>query len=76
LEIIIIDSELTVDSNHKLVGVFCEILTKSGFCVRSKNHLLTCETCGLAIPREHIYNMMKANGIRVPTFWSKKCFKC
>jgi hypothetical protein len=76
LEIIIIDSDLTVDNEHKLIGLFCEILTRSGFCVRSKNHLTTCETCNLAIPTQHIYQMMKANGIKVPIFWTKKCSKC
>ena len=47
---IIIVEFLIKDEDHKLVNIFSEILTATGFIIRSKDELLYCETCNRDIP--------------------------
>ena len=77
LEIIIVDFILyNQDKKHTLLHVFAEILTKSGFCVRSKDEFSPCKKCNLAIPSDVLYDMMKKNHHNIPFRWSPVCEKC
>jgi hypothetical protein len=71
-EIIIVDS-YTLDSDHTLIKQLCELLTRSGFVVRTKNALMPCSDCGKAIATESLYNILKENKMPVPDTWSSKC---
>jgi hypothetical protein len=74
--IIIVDSNIVLDDNHKLVSLFSEILTKSGFCVRSKHHLFPCKKCGRALPQPEFYDILKSNHANIPGKWSVVCENC
>lgn len=77
IEIIIVDFILyNQDNKHTLLHVFSEILTKSGFCVRSKDEFAPCKKCGLAIPSDVLYDMMKQNHHNIPYRWSTVCENC
>ena len=77
LKIMIVDSNIVLDSSHKLISLFSEILTKSGFCVRSKNHLLPCKKCGRALPQPEFYDVLKTNNnFKIPRIWSTVCENC
>jgi hypothetical protein len=75
-QILLIDNDLNIDENHKLVCLFSEILTKSGFCVRSKNHLFPCKKCGKALAQPMLYDLLKEKGIQTPSVWSPICENC
>jgi hypothetical protein len=77
-EIIIVDFIVYDKSeSHTLIKIFSEILTKSGFCVRSKNEFLSCKKCGLALPSESLYDSMKQNNIKsIPSRWMPVCENC
>lgn len=75
-KIIIVDSNIMMDGNHKLISLFAEILTKSGFCVRSKNHFFACKKCGRALPHTETYDIFKNNNNIIPETWSTICEKC
>ena len=36
------------DNEYTILKMFCEILTRTGFCVRRKEELKRCNECGLA----------------------------
>lgn len=74
-EIMIVDF-ISFEDTYSLIKIFCEILTLSGFCVRTQNELFQCKICKKAIPQEHIYNLMKKNGSNVPDVWRVMCKKC
>jgi hypothetical protein len=76
VKIIIVDCNIILDDTHKLVSLFSEILTKSGFCVRSKNHLFPCKKCGKALPQPEFYDLLKPNHSNIPTKWSIICENC
>ena len=74
---IIIVEFLIKDEDHKLVNIFSEILTATGFIIRSKDELLYCETCNRAIPCENTFNSIKENNIKINIdTWSNKCSGC
>jgi hypothetical protein len=75
-KIIIVDCNMMLDDKHKLISLFSEILTKSGFCVRSKNHLFACKKCGRALAQPEFYDLLKTNNNVVPQIWSVICEKC
>ena len=64
------------DDSHRLISVVCEILTLSGFCVRTKNDLFPCNSCGYALPQSHVYDLLKGKGEQIPENWSVYCEKC
>jgi hypothetical protein len=75
-QIMVVDSDLVFDTNHKLIVLLSEILTRSGFCVRSKNHIFSCKNCGKGIPQSTVYDLLKSKNIKVPNVWSTICEKC
>uniref|UniRef100_A0A6C0D1B3 Uncharacterized protein n=1 Tax=viral metagenome TaxID=1070528 RepID=A0A6C0D1B3_9ZZZZ len=75
LKIILVD-EIIFDDDHKLIKIFCEILTLLGFSVRRSSELMKCTVCDRAIPIFAIYNALKRENITVPAKWSSKCSEC
>jgi len=74
---IMIVEYLVLDENHKLINIFCEILTSAGFIVRSIEELFPCDVCNRAIPSENTFNLMKEKDIKLPIEkWSKICSGC
>ena len=64
------------DEDHKLIPIFCELLTRFGYCVRRKEEYIGCSKCGKVIPMIEIWKQMKTSGLNVPEAWSKKCSSC
>ena len=74
---IMIVEYLKPDENHKLIGIFSEILTATGFIVRSIEELFPCSICDRAIPCENTFNLMKEKGVDLPIEkWDKICSGC
>jgi len=74
-QIMIVDF-VSFEDNYSLIRIFSEILTLSGFCVRSKNELFSCKNCGKAIPQSHVYNLLKEGGQDIPDLWRTTCSNC
>jgi len=75
-KIMIVDF-VSFEQEYSLLRIFCEILTLSGFCVRSKQEIFPCKICKNAIPQLHIYNLLKGNGEKmIPDVWQTTCQKC
>jgi hypothetical protein len=55
---------------------FAELLTQSGFIVRTKAELIPCSVCKSAIPSKTIYDKMKQHNIQINFEWSNKCRNC
>ena len=75
LKIILVD-EIAFDDDHKLIKIFCEILTLLGFSVRRSVELTKCPVCECAIPILQIYKALKRENKSVPEKWSSKCTNC
>ena len=73
---IVLVDELYFDEDHKLLKIFSEIFTRSGFVIRRKEELISCKNCKNAIPSFKVYQKMKENKIKVPESWNEKCLKC
>ena len=76
-QIIVVDYFKYTDEN-KLLNIFSEIFTLSGFIVRSKDDIIPCEKCDRAIPTLSRFNQMKtAENLKLDiTDWSSTCSKC
>lgn len=74
-QIILVDF-ISFDESYSLIRIFAEILTLSGFCIRSKNELFSCKKCGKALPQSHVYNLIKESGQTVPEVWRTICSNC
>jgi hypothetical protein len=72
-KIVIVDF-MFFDENHRLIRAFAEIMTRLGFCVRSKNEILPCESlvCGNAVTSNEFFNHLQHR----PEKWSSFCKKC
>ena len=70
-KIVIVES---FDNDEQLS--FAELLTYSGFIVRTKAELIPCLVCRNAIPSETIYNKMKQHNMEFNFSWSNKCRNC
>ena len=56
---------------------YAELLTHTGFVVRTQSDLIPCIVCNSAIPSENTYNKMKEyNKIVLPCVWNNKCTTC
>ena len=72
-----IDDDDKDNDKYKLVRLFSELLTKSGFVVRDFVHILPCPTCNLALPTENMYTIMQQMKVEsIPSEYSKKCIGC
>lgn len=68
---------ISFDPQYSLISIFSEILTLSGFCVRSKQEIFPCMICEKAIPQVHIYNLLQKNGnSKIPRVWRTSCEDC
>lgn len=56
--------------------VFSELLTKVGFVIRTKDELISCNVCHLALPSKQSYNKLKDVGKNVPAVWKDRCSRC
>jgi hypothetical protein len=74
-QIIIVD-EMSFDEQHSLLGIFADILSQTGFSVRSKTEYTQCDVCKAAIPVPIIHSVFKEKKFICPDKWSSKCRSC
>ena len=74
-EIMMVDF-ISFEKEYSLINIFSEILTLSGFCVRSKQEIFPCKICNKAIPQLHIYNLLKKTHTNLPEYWRTTCENC
>lgn len=75
-QIMLVDS-IFFDDEHKLIQLFAEIFTKSGFLVRTKEQIIPCSKCNLAIISRQLYDLLKdKNSEDYPESWSDRCRSC
>ena len=76
-QIIIVDY-FQYDDNHKLLNVFSEIFTLSGFIVRSDKDIIPCSNCDSALlSLERFNQMIESKDVKLNiNEWSSKCSKC
>jgi len=55
---------------------FAELLTQSGFVVRTVHEFGSCPVCNKVIPKLNIYNKLKELKKQIPHDWSDKCIDC
>ena len=56
---------------------FAELLSQTGFVVRTKYEFSPCSKCQLLlIPTQQIYDKLKENHKDVPNVWSASCSTC
>ena len=55
---------------------FAELLSQTGFVVRTKHEFHPCQKCNLILPTRQIYDKLKENNKHVPSDWSDYCIKC
>ncbi len=75
-QIVIVDELYQEDQQHVLIQIFTEIFTKCGFQVRTKDDLILCKICHLAIPSQRNYIKMKELNLDVPEIWKDYCTTC
>jgi hypothetical protein len=61
------------NDNMKLINMFCEIFTKSGFSVKKQSDYIPCEDCNYAMPVPELHERFKIARFTVPEVWSSKC---
>ena len=64
------------DDKHQILKLFMDLLTSAGFCIRDKNHFISCLKCNSIIPNKTCYELMKKNNIPAPEKWDSMCIKC
>ena len=55
---------------------FAELLSQTGFVVRTKYEFTPCSKCNLLLPTQQIYDKLKENHKVVPEVWSTFCSNC
>jgi hypothetical protein len=65
-----------INEKYKLISFFCELFTKAGFCVRTKNDIFGCYKCDDVLPQSHLHDLLKTQNKTVPKYWSVVCKKC
>lgn len=73
---ILLVEEVNFDEDYKLIRVFSDLLTRMGFNIKHKNHLVSCPKCMSAIPTKICYELMKDNNFDIPEKWSSNCNNC
>ena len=63
-------------SNEDQMAI-CELLSSSGFLVRTKDEIQPCgeDKCGLALITQDRFNHIKAKNTNLPVYWRSKCQK-
>ena len=69
---IILIERLELDDHYN----FAELLSQTGFVVRTKYEFLPCPKCNLIIPTQQIYDKLKECNKAVPDVWSPSCSTC
>ena len=64
-----------LNDKHKLISIFAELFTLSGFIVRSKSQLQPCNKCMNAIPTKQYFDILKKN-IKIEIEWKPHCSEC
>jgi len=67
-QIMIVD-DIIFDDDHKLLQLFGDVFTKTGFSVKSKNHFIPCGRCKSAYPTLSIHQLLKESDNVVPAEW-------
>jgi hypothetical protein len=65
-----------IHTDYKLLKLFAELLTRTGFCIRRKDEFFPCRICNKALPEDFMYNILKQSGKKVPLKWSSTCSTC
>ena len=55
---------------------FAELLTQTGFVIRTRYEFSPCPKCNLIIPTQQIYEKLKESKKSVPEVWSQSCSTC
>lgn len=74
-EIMLVDF-ISFDDSYSIIRIFCEILTLSGFCIRTNNEIFSCKSCGNALVQSNYYNVLKDSGQSIPDVWRTTCTNC
>jgi len=69
---IVLIERLELDDHYN----FAELLSQTGFVVRTKHEFHPCQKCHLILPTSQIYEKLKENNKHVPSEWSEYCIKC
>lgn len=76
-KIILRVDNITFDTKHVLLHLFCERLTRDGCVIRHKNDLVHCTRCNALIPSKEMYLQLKtAPQLKIPHTWKNKCVVC
>jgi hypothetical protein len=55
---------------------FAELLSQTGFVVRTRHEFYPCGKCGMILPTKQIYDKLKENKKHTPDEWSESCINC
>jgi hypothetical protein len=55
---------------------YAELLTRTGFVIRTQFEFIPCSVCHKIIPTKEIYAKLKDAKKRLPDVWSEKCSSC
>lgn len=69
---IIIIERLELDDHY----TFAELLSQTGFVVRTRHEFNPCSKCGSILPTKQIYDKLRENNKHTPDKWSDCCIKC
>lgn len=67
-QILIVD-DINPDESHKLTILFCELFTKAGFSVRSKEQVSLCKKCECIYPSSVMHTVMRECDATIPDVW-------
>ncbi len=69
---IILIERLELDDHY----TFAELLSQTGFVVRTRYEFSPCVRCKRILPTQQIYEKLRENNKHVPDEWSESCIKC
>lgn len=55
---------------------YAELLTRTGFVIRTQFEFIPCSVCNKILPTEEIYRKLKEARKRVPDVWRTTCSSC
>jgi hypothetical protein len=55
---------------------YAELLTKTGFVIRTQYEFIPCSVCHKILPTREIYEKLKDAKKNVPDVWSETCSSC
>lgn len=69
---IIIIKSFELDDHYS----YAELLTQTGFVIRTQFEFIPCSVCQKILPSMTIYEKLKSANKKVPDIWSGKCMTC